>query len=64
MEALRLRVGDVSFDRGEILVRHGKGGKDRFSEAVFSCRWVTSQTAPHIDFHKVTCLQPGRPRAK
>jgi integron integrase len=31
MEALRLRVGEVSFDRGEILVRHGKGGKDRIS---------------------------------
>lgn len=29
MEVLRLRVADVSFDRGEILVRHGKGGKDR-----------------------------------
>jgi integrase len=31
LEALRLRVGDVSFDRGEILVRQGKGGKDRIS---------------------------------
>jgi site-specific recombinase XerD len=31
MEARRLRVGDVSFDPGEILVRHGKGGKDRIS---------------------------------
>jgi site-specific recombinase XerD len=31
LEALRLRVGDVSFDRGEILVRQGKGSKDRIS---------------------------------
>lgn len=29
MEALRLRVKDVDFDRGEITVRDGKGGKDR-----------------------------------
>lgn len=28
-EALRLRVCDVDFDRGEITVRNGKGGKDR-----------------------------------
>lgn len=29
MEALRLRVKDVDFDRREIVVREGKGGKDR-----------------------------------
>ena len=29
MEGLRLRVKDVDFDRGAIIVRHGKGGKDR-----------------------------------
>jgi len=29
MECLRLRVKDVDFDRNEITVRHGKGGKDR-----------------------------------
>jgi integron integrase len=29
MEALRLRVKDVDFDRGEITVRDGKGAKDR-----------------------------------
>lgn len=29
MEALRLRVKDVDFDRWEITVRDGKGGKDR-----------------------------------
>lgn len=28
-ECLRLRVQDIDFDRGEIMVRHGKGGKDR-----------------------------------
>ncbi|HSQ00300.1 MAG TPA: integron integrase, partial [Candidatus Dormibacteraeota bacterium] len=29
MECLRLRVKDVDFARGELLVREGKGGKDR-----------------------------------
>lgn len=29
MECLQLRVQDVDFERGEILVRRGKGGKDR-----------------------------------
>jgi integron integrase len=29
MECVRLRVKDVDFDRNEILVRDGKGGKDR-----------------------------------
>ncbi len=29
LEGLRLRVKDVDFERREILVRHGKGGKDR-----------------------------------
>jgi integron integrase len=31
MECLRLRVKDVDFARGEIIVRDGKGGKDRRS---------------------------------
>jgi integron integrase len=29
MECIRLRVKDVDFERGEIIVRNGKGGKDR-----------------------------------
>ena len=29
MECLRLRVQDIDFNRKQIVVRHGKGGKDR-----------------------------------
>ena len=29
LEGLRLRVKDLDFARGEVLVRHGKGAKDR-----------------------------------
>jgi integron integrase len=29
LECLRLRVKDLDFSQGEIMVRHGKGGKDR-----------------------------------
>jgi len=31
MEALRLRLKDLDFDRHEVLVRQGKGGKDRIT---------------------------------
>jgi integron integrase len=31
MECVRLRVKDVNFERGEILIRAGKGGKDRLT---------------------------------
>src|SRR3546814_17901212 len=31
LEALRLRVKDVDFDRRELCVRDGKGGKDRMT---------------------------------
>lgn len=29
MEVVRLRVKDVDFERAEVLIRDGKGGKDR-----------------------------------
>ena len=31
MEAMRLRVKDVDFGRKELIVREGKGGKDRIT---------------------------------
>ena len=38
MEALRLRVKDVDFERSEITVRQGKGGKDRVTMLPASMR--------------------------
>jgi integron integrase len=43
MECLRLRVQDMDFARNEILVRDGKGGKDRITML------PESLTAPHQD---------------
>lgn len=38
MEALRLRVKDLNFERNEITVRDGKGGKDRKTVLPFSLK--------------------------
>ncbi len=38
LEGLRLRVKDVDFDRGEILVRDGKGRRDRRTMLPLSLR--------------------------
>lgn len=38
MECLRLRVKDLDFDRGQITVRDGKGGKDRVAVLPERCR--------------------------
>jgi len=34
MECVRLRVKDVDFERGEILIRDGKGAKDRVTNLI------------------------------
>lgn len=31
MECIRMRVKDIDFDRGQIIIREGKGAKDRFT---------------------------------
>jgi len=44
MECLRLRVKDVDFDRGEIVVREGKGDKDRVTT-------LPASVAPRLRAH-------------
>jgi integron integrase len=46
MEGLRLRVKDVELERGEIVVRNGKGGKDRITMLPQALR---SRLAEQID---------------
>ncbi len=46
LEALRLRVKDVEFERGEILVRDGKGAKDRVTMLP---RGLTQLLRAHLD---------------
>ncbi len=60
MEAMRLRVKDVDFERGEILVRDGKGFKDRVTVLPRSIvpqllRQVTLARAVHARDLKAGC---------
>ena len=50
MECVRLRVKDVDFERGEILVRDGKGGKDRVT-------MLPASLAPLLRAHLVRVRQ-------
>lgn len=49
MEFCRLRVQDIDFDRGEILLRNGKGAKDRVTMLPTS---ITSSLKVHLAFRK------------
>jgi site-specific recombinase XerD len=49
MECLRLRVQDLDFEYLQILVRHGKGGKDR---ATILPRVVVPQLKAHLEVVK------------
>jgi integron integrase len=50
MEALRLRVQDVDFARLQVIVRSGKGGKDR-------CTTLATSLAPPLQEHLVKVRQ-------
>ncbi len=54
MECLRLRVKDMDFARGEILVREGKGFKDRVTML------PNTLTAP-LKSHLASARRPGSP---
>ena len=48
MEALRLRIKDVDFDRGQIIVRGGKGDKDRVTMLPESLRANLLEHLHHV----------------
>jgi integron integrase len=48
MESLRLRIKDVDFDRNEICVRNGKGGKDRRLPLPRALREALSQRVEQV----------------
>ena len=51
-EALSLRILDLDFDRNEIIVRHGKGDKDRH---VMISRTLICELKSHIEnLRKIT----------
>ena len=62
MEILRLRVKDVDFERREIMVRDGKGGKDRRTMLPDSLRDVLQQQVEKIrELHKQDMEQGADP---
>jgi integron integrase len=50
MECVRLRIKDVDFERGEILIREGKGGKDRVTMLPAS---VVSGLRTHLELRRI-----------
>jgi integron integrase len=60
LEALRLRVKDVDFDYGQIVVRDGKGGKDRIVPLPLSARAELMEQLERVQRqHREDCDQGG-----
>jgi integrase len=54
MEAIRLRVKDLDFARGEVSVREGKGAKDRVT-------MLPASIVPPLQAHLNNVRMTGRP---
>jgi integron integrase len=63
MECLRLRVKDIDFERREIVVRDGKGGKDRITILPVSCARELRQHLARVRQQHDTDLRRGLGRA-
>ena len=61
MECLRLRVKDLDLRRGEIVVRHGKGGRDRVTMAPHSLAAELTDQLARSRVHRQRPL-PGKLR--
>ena len=72
LECAELRVKDINFDRGELTVRDGKGGKDRVTmlpaavkgPLVTHLKWVKAQHEADLAAGRGRVALPGALRAK
>jgi integron integrase len=67
-ECAAVRVKDVDLDRREIVVRGGKGGKDRRTPLAESCldplgRWIRAQLVGHASDRHAGVLTTGLPES-
>jgi integron integrase len=60
LECAELRVKDVSFDRGEVMVRDGKGGKDRVTPLPASMRGPLREHLGRVKVQHQADLAAGR----
>lgn len=59
MECLRLRVKDLDFDRGQIVVRDGKGSKDRVTVLPDRCRGPLKEHLARVRARREEDLRRG-----
>jgi integron integrase len=59
MEALSIRVKDVSYERGEIVIRSGKGGHDRMAILPDSLKQVLRRQAERVRVRHEVDLRCG-----
>ena len=60
MECVELRIKDVSFDRGELAVRDGKGGKDRVTMLPIAMKGQLFEHVTRVKMQHESDLAAGR----
>ena len=60
MEALRLRVKDIDFERNEVMIREAKGNKDRVTVLPGRAREMLKRHLEHNQTHHANELREGR----
>ena len=62
LECVELRVKDINFDRGELTIRDGKGGKDRVTMLPAALRKPLGEHLTHVKAQHDADLAAGRGR--
>ena len=60
LECSELRVKDIDFDRGELTIRNGKGGKDRVTMLPSVLKKPLSEYLAHVKVQHEADLAAGR----